>query len=117
MSLIRKIKQRRIRRAFRAKRVISKREEGILRISVFRSVNHLYAQAINDEKGHTVSSCSSSTMSTGTKIERAFETGKKLAEQLLALEVKKVVLDRSRYLYHGRVKALADGIRSAGIEL
>lgn len=115
MSLIRKIRQRRMRRAMRVKRAIS--TSGRVRISVFRSLNHLYVQAIDDAKKHTLASCSSNELSSGTKTEKAFEVGKKLAEILKSLQVETVVFDRSRYLYHGRVKALADGLRNGGLEL
>ena len=92
------------------------------RLSVYRSTNHIYAQIIDDVKGHTL--CSASTLekavaakvSDMTKSEAAKAVGAAIAEKALALGIKAVVFDRGGYLYTGRVEALADGAREAGLE-
>ncbi len=88
------------------------------RLNVYRSLNHIYAQLIDDARGETI--VSSSTLAakipTGGNVASAREVGKLIAEQAIAKGVKKVVFDRGGYLYHGRVKALADGAREAGLE-
>lgn len=88
------------------------------RLNVYRSLNHIYAQLIDDAKGETI--VSSSTLAakipTGGNVAAAREVGKLVAEQAIARGVKKVVFDRGGYLYHGRIKALADGAREAGLE-
>ena len=90
------------------------------RICVFRSNKYIYAQAIDDIKGHTLASFSSLNLDKKdkslTKIEEAALVGEKLAEKLLKLGVKKAVFDRRGYMYHGRVKALADGAREGGLK-
>lgn len=91
------------------------------RISVFRSLSHIRAQIIDDESGLTLISFSSFAKDqkidqTKNKTEQSFEVGKILGEMALAKGIKKVCFDRSGYLYHGRVKALAEGARKAGLE-
>ena len=91
------------------------------RISVYRSLNHIYVQLIDDVKGVTI--CSASTMEKEvkaeikdmTKTEAAKVVGKKAAEKALAKGVKEAVFDRGGYLYTGRVQAVADGAREAGL--
>ena len=91
------------------------------RISVYRSLNHVYVQLIDDEKGVTI--CSASTMEKDvkaeikdmTKTEAAKVVGKKAAEKALAKGIKEAVFDRGGYLYTGRVQAVADGAREAGL--
>ena len=91
------------------------------RISVYRSLNHIYVQLIDDDKGVTI--CSSSTMEKDvkaaikdlTKTEAAKLVGKKAAEKALAKGIKEAVFDRGGYLYTGRVQAVADGAREAGL--
>ncbi len=91
------------------------------RLSVYRSSAHIYAQLIDDEKQVTL--CASSTVSKGvdfggkTKSEAAELVGRSIAEKAKALGIKKAVFDRGGYLYIGRVKALADGARSGGLEI
>jgi len=91
------------------------------RLSVFRSSKHIYAQVIDDLKGETVASASSleKTMrdagKTGANIDAAKAVGKLLAERAVQKGVKEVVFDRGGYLYHGRVKALADAARESGL--
>ena len=90
------------------------------RLAVFRSLKHIYAQVIDDRKGHTVASASSgekkASVGTGGNLAGAKEIGKLIAERAQAKGVKRVVFDRGGYLYHGRIKALADAAREAGLE-
>ena len=86
------------------------------RLNVFRSLNHIYAQVIDDQKGITVASASSIKLKTGGNIAAAKEIGKTIAELAIEKGVKKVVFDRGGYLYHGRVKAVADAAREAGLD-
>jgi large subunit ribosomal protein L18 len=81
-------------------------------------MNHIYAQVIDDQKGKTLVSASSIAMKlkTGGNVAAAKEIGKAVAEEAVAKGIKKVVFDRGGYLYHGRVKALADAAREAGLE-
>ena len=91
------------------------------RLNVYRSLNHIYVQLIDDVKGVTL--CSASTMEKDvkaeikdmTKTEAAKVVGKKAAEKALKLGIKEVVFDRGGYLYTGRVQAVADGAREAGL--
>ena len=88
------------------------------RLNVYRSLNHIYAQVIDDTQGVTVASASTlaAKVKTGGNVAAAKEIGKLVAEQAIAKGVKKVVFDRGGYLYHGRIKALADAAREAGLE-
>jgi len=88
------------------------------RLSVHRSLNHIYAQVIDDQTGETLVSASTLAIKakTGGNIAAAKEIGKAIAERAVEKGVKKVVFDRGGYLYHGRVKALADAAREAGLE-
>lgn len=92
------------------------------RLSVFRSLKHIYAQIIDDVRGQTLCSASTSDkalrgrLNGMTKTEQAREVGKLIALRALALGIKRVVFDRGGHKYHGRVKALAEGAREAGLE-
>ncbi len=88
------------------------------RLNVYRSLNHIYAQVIDDQKGETLVSASTLALKlkTGGNIASAKEIGKAVAEAAVKQGIKKVVFDRGGYLYHGRVKALADAAREAGLE-
>ena len=90
------------------------------RLAVFRSLKHIYAQVIDDRKGHTLVAASSgekkSSVGNGGNLAGAKQVGKLIAERAQAKGVKKVVFDRGGYLYHGRIKALADAAREAGLE-
>ena len=88
------------------------------RLAVFRSVKHIYAQIIDDTKGQTLASASSNEKSApnGGNVAGAKAIGKLVAERAQDKGVKAVVFDRGGYLYHGRVKALADAAREAGLE-
>jgi len=86
------------------------------RLSVFRSNKEIYCQLIDDVNGVTLASASSKGMKVaGTKIAVAAEVGKLLASKATAAGINKVVFDRGGYLYHGRVKSLADGAREGGL--
>jgi len=89
------------------------------RLNVFRSLNHIYAQIIDDTKGVTLVAASSMDKDfagNGGNIEGATAVGKKIAEKALAAGIKTVVFDRGGYVYHGRVAALAEGAREGGLE-
>jgi len=92
------------------------------RLCVFRSDRHIYAQAINDVQGTTLATASTLSkdltpkIKGKKKIEVAKEVGKLIATRLQTLGVDKIVFDRGRFLYHGRVKALADGAREKGLK-
>jgi large subunit ribosomal protein L18 len=88
------------------------------RLNVYRSLNHIYAQVVDDQKGETLVSASSLALKlkSGGNVAAAKEIGKVVAEKAVAQGIKKVVFDRGGYLYHGRVKALADAAREAGLE-
>ncbi len=88
------------------------------RLNVYRSLNHIYAQVIDDQTGQTLASASSLQLKlkTGGNIASAKEIGKAVAEKAVEKGIKKVVFDRGGYLYHGRIKALADAAREAGLE-
>ena len=90
------------------------------RLAIFRSVAHIYAQVIDDAKGETIVAASSSekgSSATGGNVAAAKEIGKRVAERAKEKGITRVVFDRGGYLYHGRVKALADAAREAGLEL
>ncbi len=115
MSLLKKLRQKTQRRTLRVRGQQTRCAK--LRVSVFRSLNHIYAQVIDDVKGQTVVSYSSLDMkkATGKKAEIAKKVGLELGKMALDKKVKEVFFDRGHYLYHGRIKALADGLREAGL--
>jgi large subunit ribosomal protein L18 len=89
------------------------------RLTVFRSAKHIYAQAIDDASGTTVAHVSTTkkgAVSDGTKSDDAKKIGSEMAKALIAKGIKAVVFDRNGYLYHGRVRALADGAREGGLK-
>ncbi len=88
------------------------------RLSVFKSNTGIYAQLVDDLKGHTLAQASSKELGAkaNTTLSVSAEVGKKLAERAKANGVSEVVLDRNGYLYHGNVKALADGAREGGLK-
>jgi len=93
------------------------------RLNVFRSANHIYAQVIDDDKGHTLVAASTvdkagkPTFSTEMKkVEEAKAVGQLVAQRAKEAGITKVVFDRAGYIYHGRIKALADGAREGGLE-
>src|SRR3989344_7787360 len=91
------------------------------RASVFKSNNHIFAQLIDDQSGKTILSSkivsAKKSKIKGNKTEKASEIGKMIAEKAKAAGIKEVVFDRGGYKYHGRVKALADGLRAGGLKL
>ncbi|MBX9992341.1 50S ribosomal protein L18 [Phreatobacter oligotrophus] len=109
------------RRKARVRRALRTAANGRPRLSVFRSSKHIYAQIIDDAKGVTVASASSlekdlkSSLKTGADQAAATAVGKLVAERAVQAGVSAVVFDRGAYLYHGRVKALADGAREGGL--
>ena len=88
------------------------------RLNVFRSNSHIHAQIIDDVNGHTLVASSSVALKldNGSNIEAAKTVGKDIAEKAVAKNIEKVVFDRGGYVYHGRVKALAEAAREAGLE-
>lgn len=86
------------------------------RLSIFKSNKYIYAELINDELGVTLAESSSLKLSAKTKASQAEVVGQDIAKKALALKISKVVFDRGGYIYTGRVKALADSARSAGLE-
>ena len=89
------------------------------RLAVYRSLNHIYAQVIDDERGATLVSASTTEKdlrgSTGGNVEAAQRVGRAIAERAMTAGISSVVFDRGGYLYHGRVKALTDAAREAGL--
>ncbi len=112
--------EERLRRHARVRKKI-KGTSDTPRLSVYRSLNHIYAQIIDDVKGVTL--CSASTMEKDvkakiakmTKTDAAKEVGKAIAVKAKALKIENVVFDRGGYIYQGKVKALADAAREAGL--
>ncbi len=88
------------------------------RLNVFRSLNHIYAQIIDDTQGRTLVAASTldKELPDASKIDEATAVGKLVAERAKAAGINQVVFDRGGYLYHGRIKALADGAREGGLE-
>ena len=87
------------------------------RLAVYRSNKSIYCQLIDDVAGHTLAAaCSTECNATGPKVNQAKEVGKLIAEKAQGANIESVVFDRGGYLYHGRVKALADGAREAGLK-
>ena len=110
------------RRKARVRRAIRKAANGRPRLSVYRSSKQIYAQVIDDEQGRTLAAASTlekdmrGKLSTGATVEAAAEIGKLVAERARSAGVTRVIFDRSGYIYHGRVKALADAAREGGLE-
>ena len=110
------------RRQRRVRHTLLVAAKGRPRLSVFRSSKHIYAQVIDDAKSHTLAAASSvdkdlrDTLKTGADKAAAAAVGKLIAERAKAAGVGAVVFDRGGYLFHGRVKALADAAREAGLD-
>ena len=102
------------------RRAIKDAATGRARLSVFRSSKHIYAQVIDDVKGATVAAASSLEKDmrgkTGANVDAAKAVGKLVAQRAIEKGVKDVVFDRGGYLYHGRIKALADAAREGGLK-
>lgn len=87
------------------------------RLAIYRSNKAIYAQLIDDDKGHTIAAASSTESGvTGNKVDQSKAVGKLIAEKANAQKIEAVVFDRGGYLYHGRVKAVAEAAREAGLK-
>jgi large subunit ribosomal protein L18 len=112
---------RTVRRTAKVRRRIKRDANGRARLSVFRSSKNIYAQLIDDVNGRTLVSASTvekdvrSGLKTGADVAAAKTVGKLVAERAVAKGIKEIVFDRGGYLYHGRVKALADAAREGGL--
>ena len=110
------------RRKARVRKALKANSNGRPRLSVFRSGKNIYAQIIDDASGRTLAAASSidkdvkAQLKSGATSEAAATVGKLIAERGLAAKVSTVVFDRGAYLYHGRVKALGDAAREAGLQ-
>ncbi|MBF0560489.1 MAG: 50S ribosomal protein L18 [Alphaproteobacteria bacterium] len=108
------------RRKERMRWVLRKKSRGRLRLSVHRSGRHIYAQVIDDTLGRTLAAASTLDEvlrdKTGADKSAAVAVGKLIAERAVAVGVKQVVFDRGGFLYHGRIKALADAAREGGLD-
>ncbi|MFM2428651.1 MAG: hypothetical protein RL012_535 [Bacteroidota bacterium] len=115
-----KIKNNKVERRLRIRKKIRKTITGtaeIPRLSIYKSNKCIYVQLINDEQGHTLLATSSRALGDqGIDVGRARKVGENIAEKALEKGIKTVVFDRSGYLYHGRVKALAEGARDKGLK-
>jgi large subunit ribosomal protein L18 len=115
------VANRTARRTAKVRRNVRRAAGDRARLSVFRSSKHIYAQVIDDKKGETLASASSlekdmrGSAKTGANIEAAKAVGKLVAERASAKGIKDVVFDRGGYLFHGRIKALADAAREGGL--
>ncbi|GIW63990.1 MAG: 50S ribosomal protein L18 [Patescibacteria group bacterium] len=112
---------RKIRRKIRNRSKVNRTLNGRVRVSIFRSNKYIYAQAI-DAEGKVVASYDSLRLQKEsdkkqTKVEQSFQVGKKLAEMLSKKNIKEVVFDRGQYKFHGRVKAVAEGLRQGKIKV
>ncbi|NOX53042.1 MAG: 50S ribosomal protein L18 [Planctomycetes bacterium] len=126
MRTIKRIQKRRIRRTYRVRNRIRRAAKvagtARPRLSVFRSNKHIYAQIIDDEAGHTLVAASTLEKAVcgpgenGGNKEAAAKVGKILAERALEKGIKQVAFDRGRYKFHGRVAALANAAREAGLD-
>lgn len=109
------------RRTRRLRLSIRRKSTGRPRLSVFRSSKHIYAQVIDDSKGVTIAAASSletdlkGKLKTGSDVGAAKEVGRLVAERALKAGIKEVVFDRGGYMFHGRIKALADAAREGGL--
>ena len=107
------------RRKQRVRRQLRKVANGRPRLSVYRSAKHIYAQIIDDTAGRTLASASTKDKDfsgSGSNVEAAGEIGKQIAERAKKAGVETVIFDRGGYIFHGRVKALADAAREAGLK-
>lgn len=115
------IKNPKAARRLKIRRSIRKRIHGTAarpRLSIYKSNKAIYGQLINDEQGHTLVASSSRTLAKqeGTSIDKASKVGEILAKQALVRGISTIVFDRSGYIYHGQVKALAEGARAQGLK-
>ena len=107
------------KRKARVRKKLKKSSSDKMRLSVFRSAKHIYAQIIDDSSGITVASASTlekSSSGLGSNISSASKVGSEIAKKAIAAGIKEVFFDRGSYKYHGRVKALAENAREAGLK-
>lgn len=118
MSVQRKIEKQKVRRALSVRAKL-RRNSILPRVSIFRSLNQIYAQVIDDSQHKTVASASSLLMKNfeGSKTDVAHAVGVELAKLALEKGITRAAFDRGRFLYHGRVKALAEGLREGGLQI
>lgn len=122
MSITKSLQRSRQRRTWRVRNQVRRSASGRLRLSVFRSNKHISAQVIDDTSGKTVAAASSTEkefreqLKNGGNVEAATVVGRKLGERCALQGITDVVFDRGKYRYHGRVAALADGARGAGLQ-
>jgi len=116
------IQKRSFNRKMRVRKKLRRVSGDQPRLSVFRSGKNIYAQVIDDTKGHTLAAASSidpdlvKSLAKSGKVDAAQAVGKLIAERAVKAGVKTVIFDRGGYLYHGRVKALAEGAREGGLK-
>ena len=115
-----KIKNKKVERRLKIRQRIRKTIQGtarIPRLSIYKSNKCIYVQLINDEQGHTLLATSSSALGDqGIDVDKARRVGEAVATRALEKGIKTVVFDRSGYLYHGRIKALAEGAKGKGLK-
>jgi len=111
--LAKQIKRKRIHKKIRAKISGTK---NCPRLCVFKSANHIYAQLINDDESKILISVSDLKIKNNKKTDRAIEVGKLIAKEALKGKIEKVVFDRGGFIFHGRIKAIADGAREGGLK-
>lgn len=122
MSITKSLQRSRQRRTWRVRNQVRRSASGRLRLSVFRSNKHISAQVIDDASGKTVAAASSTDkdlrgqLKNGGNVDAATVVGKTLGERCAQKGITEVVFDRGKYRYHGRVAALADGARAAGLQ-
>jgi len=115
------VKESFVRRSRRVRHTLKRSANGRVRLSVFRSSRHIYAQVIDDGAGKTVAAASTldkdlkGALPKGSDTAAAQAVGKLVAQRAIKAGIKEVVFDRGGYLYHGRIKALADAAREAGL--
>jgi len=119
VSLVKDVQKCRWRRKQRVRNQVRNLRSDRPRVSVFRSLNHIYGQIIDDHKHHTLVSHSSLSLSDakGTKSDIAHRVGKELAEKAYEKNISEVIFDRGAHKYHGRVAAFAQGLREGGLQL
>lgn len=117
MASKKEVQNKAIRRALRVRSKLNKGKHP--RVSVFKSLNQIYAQVIDDNAGNTIISCSSLELKdlSGDKVQVAHQVGKELAKRASEKGINQVIFDRGSFLYHGRIKALADGLREGGLQV
>jgi len=121
MDRIKKKKLMRLKRKLRVRKKVKGTSERP-RLTVYRSLRHMYAQIIDDTQGKTITGASTLSpelrgqLKSGGNIEAASKVGELIAKRALELNIRKVVFDRNGFIYHGRVKALAEAARKAGLE-